>query len=96
MSKTANSNIQKIERMQVEKVVCGEIHTKLAFIQCVSCKSTAIRRGVSAYTLKSRKSEANPEFDCRVCGNKSERVYSAKHDKEVNFQEYREILKEEI
>lgn len=96
MSKTANQNIQKIERMQVEKVIGGSIHLKLHFFKCVECGSESVRRTVSSYSLKSYKSEPNPHFNCTRCGNQSEYIQSDKHNACMSFEAYREVLKEEI
>lgn len=96
MSKTANQNIQKIESMQVEKVVGGSVHLKLPYFRCVECGASSMRRTVSAYTIKSYKSDANPHFNCQQCAHTSDYVYSEKHETCMNFEEYREILKEEI
>lgn len=96
MSKTTTQNIEKIENMQVEKVVSGSIHLKINYLKCVNCKSQSVRRSVSAYTNKSRKSKPNPRFNCQSCSHTCDYVYSIKHDKKVDFEEYKDILKEEI
>lgn len=94
VTKRGKDAIEFIENQQVEKVVSGHVYIKLYYLLCENCGANSLRRTARATTYRHTKS--NPKFDCMKCCHKSKEVYSKKHGRLIDIEEYWDLLKEEI